>query len=231
MQQTKILIVEDDPVTSSLIAAYFKKEDYHVTEVVDGEEMFAALDVSKFDIILLDINLPGEDGISLTRELRTKSDVGIILVSSRSEDIDRIVGLEMGADDYVVKPFNDRELLARVKRVLKRTSRINQQEENTIYKFNGWVLECDTRRLTSPDNEPVHLTNGEFTLLLSFVRNPGAVLSRQKLLKEVSSREWMPSDRTIDVMLSRLRHKIEADHKDPKLLVTMHGVGYSFMPE
>jgi DNA-binding response OmpR family regulator len=211
MQKAKILIVEDDPVTRCLLVAFFDNEQYGVIESSDGAKMWLALKAHNVDLVLLDINLPDEDGFTLLRKLRAQSDVGLIIVSSRNEDLDRIIGLEMGADDYVTKPFNGKELLARVERVLERTARRNQQEENVIFKFKSWTLNCTNRRLTLRDNEPVYLTNGEFTLLLALLKNPRVALSREKLIKKVSNREWMPNNRTIDVIVNRLRQKIEID--------------------
>ncbi|MBF0444468.1 MAG: two-component system response regulator TorR [Magnetococcales bacterium] len=226
-----ILIVEDDPVTSSLLVAYFSKSGYEVFEATNGSEMWVHIDKNSIDLVLLDINLPGEDGLSLTRNLRNKSDIGIILVTARKEDVDRIIGLELGADDYVTKPFNERELLVRVKNLLRRTSQtgIKNKDEPSNHIFHGWNLNMEQRRLISPEGESIHLTNGEFILLATFVRCPGRIFSRNKLLEAVSSREWMPNDRTIDVMVNRLRRKLEKNPKDPQILITVHGVGYQFV--
>jgi two-component system, OmpR family, torCAD operon response regulator TorR len=230
-QKQKILIVEDDPVTRSLLTAYFEKAEYQVREASNGTEMWNQLSEADVDLVLLDINLPGDDGFSLTKTLRYKSDIGIILVTERKEDIDRIIGLELGADDYVTKPFNERELLVRVKNLLRRTSKQLIHKENGLpsQTFHGWDLNMEQRRLTSPEGEPIHLTNGEFLLLTAFVRCPGTVFSRNQLLEAVSSREWMPNDRTIDVMVNRLRRKLEINPKDPQILVTVHGVEYQFI--
>jgi two-component system, OmpR family, torCAD operon response regulator TorR len=177
--------------------------------------------------------LPGEDGLSLTKSLRFKheSDICIILVTARREDIDRIVGLELGADDYATKPFNERELLVRVKNLLSRTYCTQKEKVESAHAFHGWTVNMEQRRLTSPTGEQVHLTNGEFLLLSVFVRHPGKVFNRGQLLDAVSSREWMPNDRTIDVMVNRLRRKLEENPKNPKILVTVHGVGYQFVSD
>ncbi|MBF0454419.1 MAG: two-component system response regulator TorR [Magnetococcales bacterium] len=232
-QKQNILIVEDDPVTRSLLTAYFEKSGYLVSEAINGQQMWDVLAESSIDLVLLDVNLPGEDGFSLTKNLRYQSDIGIILVTARREDIDRIIGLELGADDYVTKPFNERELLVRVKNLLRRTSQIGTkpQDETLNYRFHGWDLNTEQRRLTDPNGEVVHLTNGEFLLLSAFTQHPGKVFSRNQLLEAVSSREWMPNDRTIDVMVNRLRRKLESTPKEPKILVTVHGVGYQFICE
>ncbi|MBF0417096.1 MAG: response regulator [Magnetococcales bacterium] len=227
-----LLIVEDEPVTREFLAACLEKEGYVVTRVECGAEMWRCLDAAAVDLVLMDINLPDEDGFSLTRSLRQRSDIGIILVSARNEDLDRIVGLELGADDYVVKPFNDRELLLRVKNLLRRTRRQRQEEEvaNSRYRFHGWTLDTERRRLTSPAGDVVPLTNGEYQLLSVFVRRPGRVFTRDQLLEAVSSRDWMPNDRTIDVLVNRLRRKIN-ESSVPRMLVTVHGVGYQFLWE
>lgn len=230
-EKQHILIIEDDLVTRSLLVAYFEKAGYQVSEAENGHQMWEKLDINEMDLVLLDINLPGEDGFSLTRALRAQSDIGIILVTARKEDVDRIVGLELGADDYVVKPFNERELLVRVKNLLRRTIKLRVDEEIvTRYPFNGWSLDAERRRLTTPDGELVSLTNGEYQLLIVFVRRPGRVFTRDQLLDAVSSREWMPNDRTIDVMVNRLRRKLN-ETTNPRMLITVHGVGYQFVVE
>jgi two-component system, OmpR family, torCAD operon response regulator TorR len=231
-QKATILIVEDELVTRALLKNYFEKEYYRVSEASNGEEMWKMLEDKSFDLILLDINMPGEDGFSLIKNIRINSDIGIIIVSSRTDDMDRILGLELGADDYVAKPFNERELLVRVRNLLKRAQISNNpQEPQTIYRFNGWILNQKSRNLTSPNDVRQHLTNGEFNLLVAFAELPCKVLTRDYLLNAVSSKEWIPNDRTIDVMVNRLRRIIEEDNKEPKLLVTVHGVGYQFLPQ
>jgi two-component system, OmpR family, torCAD operon response regulator TorR len=234
MLNSSILVVEDDPVTRELLRSYFAKAGYKVFEASSGVEMWDTLSPETVDLVLLDINLPGEDGLTLTRNIRSTygSDICIILVSARTEDIDKIIGLELGADDYVTKPFNERELLVRVKNLLRRTS-VTQKEEGVPnhHTFHGWNLDSEQRRLTSPTGEQVHLTNGEFLLLSTFLRHPSRVFDRSKLLEAVSSREWMPTDRTIDVMVNRLRRKLEVTPKEPKIIITVHGVGYQFVPE
>lgn len=227
----RILIVEDEPVTLTLLMAYFKNAGFFVEAATNGVEMWDIVGKRKVDLVLLDINLPGEDGLSLTKNLRAQSDIGIILVTSRKEDVDRIVGLELGADDYVTKPFNERELLVRVKNLLRRTSKqvMNRELLQPHQGFYGWELNLEQRRLISPKGKWVHLTNGEFLLLSTFIHKPGHVFTRNQLLEILSSREWMPNDRTIDVMVNRLRRKIEENPRNPQILVTVHGVGYQFV--
>jgi two-component system, OmpR family, torCAD operon response regulator TorR len=222
-----ILIVEDDLVASTTLSAYISKEGYRVSIAPDGEtmrDMFAKGDV---DLILLDINLPDEDGFSLLREIRRQSEVGVIMVTGKGEDVDRIVALELGADDYVVKPFNKRELFARAKNLLRRTmsARLVRKDE-PVKRFAGWTLNIPRRTLTSPAGEDVRLTRFEFELLATLSKNPGCVMSRDSLIDHTSGRDRASSDRTIDVLIGRLRRKIEAIPNDPRIILTVQGVGY-----
>ncbi len=222
-----ILIVDDDPVASTTLSAYLGKEGYQVSTAPDGESMRDLFAKGDVDLILLDIGLPDEDGFSLLREIRRQSEVGVIMVTGKSEDIDRIVALELGADDYVVKPFNMRELFARSKNLLRRTlaARMVRKDE-PVMRFAGWTLNTLRRTLTSPTQEDVRLTRIEFELLDTLARNAGRVLSRDSLIDRVSGRDRDPSDRTIDVMIGRLRRKIEVTPHDPRIIITLHGVGY-----
>jgi two-component system, OmpR family, torCAD operon response regulator TorR len=222
-----ILIVEDDPIASSTLAAYLGKEGYRVSTAPAGKtmgELFAQGDV---DLILLDISLPDEDGFSLLREIRRQSQVGVIMVTGKGEDVDRIVALELGADDYVIKPFNMRELFARAKNLLHRTqaTRLVRADE-TVKHFAGWTLNLARRTLTSPAGEDVRLTQFEFDLLATLTRNPGCVLSRDSLIDHVNGHDRAPNDRTIDVLIGRLRRKIEVKPKQPRIIMTVRGVGY-----
>ena len=224
-----IVIVEDDPVTRTKLASYFKAEGYRVSEAADGEEMRDIIDSSPADLLMIDIQLPGEDGLRLTREQRERSEVGIILVTSRSDTVDRIVGLEIGADDYVTKPFDQRELLARVKNLLRRVRRATPGAQPIqIRKFQGWTLDLDNRTLSNADGRFVDLTRAEFKALALLCRNAGKVLSRDRLLHEVAHRDWNPSDRTVDVVIRRLRRKLGDDSRQPRLIITSHGEGYLF---
>lgn len=225
-----ILIVEDEKTTRTMLAAYLRKEGFTVSEAVDGESMRHFLSEYDIDLILLDILLPGEDGLTLLREIRRSSDIGIIFVTGKGADIDRIIGLEMGADDYITKPFNVRELLARVKTLLRHLDAKAKPEEEraTVRKFAGWTLDLGKRRLLSPSDEVVRLTKAEFDLLSAFVHNAGRVLSRDMLLDYISSRDWSPFDRTVDVLIGRLRKKIESDPTKPQFIMTEHGIGYLF---
>jgi two-component system torCAD operon response regulator TorR len=222
-----ILVVEDDPVTRAKLVGYFESEGYRVSEAEDGQSMWPLLSGQSVDLVLLDINLPGEDGLFLTRQLRAQFNFGIILVTGRTDDVDRIVGLEIGADDYVTKPFNQRELLARVKNILRRTAAAEPSGEGPK-RFGEWQFDMKCRRLSDADDCTVPLTRAEFELLSAFVCHPGVVMNRDRLLSQVTHRNWDPNDRTIDVLVRRLRKKIEADPKAPEIIITAHGEGYLF---
>lgn len=231
--RSHILVVEDDATSRVTLAGYFENEGFRVTEAEDGADMRAAFSRGDVDLVLLDIRLPGDDdGLALLKEIRQQSDIGVIMVTGKSDDVDRVVALEIGADDYVTKPFNPRELLARAKNLLRRTQAARAADHDSRTKrFSGWTLSLDMRRLASPTGEDVHLTRGEFELLATLASHPGRVLTRDNLLDHMNSREWDPSDRTIDVLIGRLRRKIEADPKRPNLITTVHGVGYVFTGE
>lgn len=225
-----VLVVEDDITTRVTLAAYLRREGFLVTEAADGASMRKILAGQTVNVILLDIMLPDNDGLTLLREIRASSNIGVIFVTGKSEDIDRIIGLEMGADDYVTKPFNTRELLARVKTLLRRldSSAPATVTPSSARYFAGWELDTVRRRLTSPDGRILKLTRAEFDLLVALVNNPERVMSRDALLDHVSSRNWSPYDRTIDVLIGRLRKKIEPDPTNPQIIITEHGIGYVF---
>ncbi|EPP27740.1 TorCAD operon transcriptional regulatory protein TorR [Vibrio fluvialis I21563] len=228
-----ILVVEDDIVTRSKLAGYFQKEGYQVTEAENGVEMRQALSEHDIDLVMLDINLPGEDGLLLTRELRGQSDIGIILVTGRTDSIDRIIGLEMGADDYVTKPLELRELLVRVKNLLWRIStacHCNHElepDDDKLVRFGEWTFDIQRRSLTR-NGEPVRLTKAEYELLVALSAYPNQVLSRERILNMIGHRVDAPNDRTIDVLIRRMRAKMEFDPKNPQIFVTVHGEGYMF---
>ena len=225
-----ILIVEDDPVGRQTLALYLRKENHRVTEAEDGDQMRKAFTAGDVDVVMLDINLPGEDGLSLLRELRAQSEVGIIMVTSRDADVDRIVALELGADDYVTKPYNMRELLPRAKNLARRVGAARAVKEDEPRKhFSGWTLDIPHWTLTDPTGYDVRLTPAEFELLATFVTNRGRVLSRDQILDHISRhRHDDPLDRTVDVLVRRLRRKIEDDPARPRFIVTVHGIGYVF---
>ena len=226
-----VLIVEDDAVTRARMAAYFETENYRVSQSEDGEGVHRLIAESAIDVVLLDINLPGKDGLLLARELSEKTDVGIILVTARSDEIDRIVGLEIGADDYVTKPFNPRELLARVKNLIRRKQSDQTRHQQRSKSFSGWTLDLSRRSLSSDTQSNLPLTRGEFELLVTFLEHPGKTLHREWLMEKVTHRVWSPNERTIDVLVLRLRNKIEQDSHAPQTILTVHGEGYLFASE
>ena len=227
---THVLIVEDDQVARTKLVGYLETAGHRVSEAVDGRGLRQIMVSDPVDLVLLDINLPGEDGLDLTRFIRATSDVGIILVSGRTDDVDRIVGLEIGADDYITKPFNPRELLARVKTLLRRTT-ARSPSVSDAKTFSGWHFDTRSRRLVSPAGDKVALTRAEFELLNALIAHPGTVLTRERLLGCITHRSWDPSDRTVDVLVRRLRQKLEVEPQSPELIITVHGEGYMFAAE
>src|SRR5579872_5829343 len=215
-----ILVVDDDDLICGLITEYFSGEGYRVSSAGDGEAMRQVMTQSRVDLILLDLALPGEDGLSLARWARANSDVRIIMLSGRGETIDRIIGLEMGSDDYLPKPFEMRELLARVRSVLRRAPAREESARpgRSRLRFAGWTLDRASRTLLSPEGNEVRLTGGEFDLLAVFVDNANSVLSRDRLLDLTRDREPSPIDRTIDVQVGRLRRKLQDDNGPPRLI-------------
>jgi two-component system OmpR family response regulator len=230
-----ILIVDDDREIRNLLGKFLEKHGCRVTTVRDGREMRAALDDWKIDLVVLDLMLPGEDGLTLCRELRAHSAIPIVMLTAMGEETDRIVGLEMGADDYLPKPFNPRELLARIKAVLRRAEdrleRPAPGKPEQAMHFAGWKLDAARRCLVSPQGVTVTLTAGEFDLLVAFVDHPGRVLSRDQLLDFTRGRAAAPFDRSVDIQVSRLRRKIECDSTNPELIKTVRGGGYVFTPK
>ncbi len=234
-EQPHILIVDDDREIRDLVARYLSGHGFRVRTVADGRQMQKELADWSFDLIILDLMLPGEDGLSLCRRLRVETKLPIIMLTAMGEETDRIVGLEMGADDYIAKPFNPRELLARIKAVLRRsgaqeTGGIDPQDRGAKHTFAGWVLDLQTRELVSPDRLLIPLSGGEYDLLAAFITHPQRVLSRDQLLDLARGREAQPFDRSIDVQVSRLRRKIEDNPSDPKLIKTVRSGGYMFTP-
>lgn len=229
-----ILVVDDDREIRSLIAKFLKKNGYRVDVVANGKEMRAALVGADIDLVVLDRVMPGEDGLNLCRDLRRESRVPIILLTLLGSDTDRIVGLEMGADDYVTKPFNPQELLARIKAVLRRANDVpvkTSLQKARILRFSGWSLDRIGRELTSPDGVFISLTDGEFDLLLAFAEHPQITLTREQLLDLTRGRSAIAFDRSIDMQMTRLRRKIETDPDQPEFIKTIRNKGYIFTPE
>ena len=227
-----ILIVDDDREIRDLLARFLVKHGYRATVAADGREMKRALSDWAIDLIVLDLMLPGEDGLTLCRKLRADSSIPIIMLTAMGEETDRIIGLEMGADDYLPKPFNPRELLARIKAVLRRgNTPWDRGEGGSRLGFAGWRFDLETRELLSADGVMVQLSGGEFELLAVLATHPQHVLSRDQLLDMARGREAQPFDRSIDVQVSRLRRKIEDDPANPILIKTVRGGGYVFTPK
>ena len=224
-----LLVVDDDREIRDLVSRFLTRHGYRVSTARDGREMRQALESWRIDLVVLDLMLPGDDGLTLCREVRTRSDVPIIMLTAMGEETDRIVGLETGADDYVPKPFNPRELLARIRAVLRRhqcSPAPVDAERRAVLRFAGWTLDLTGRRLENPDGLIVDLTSGEFDLLSALATRPQRVLSRDQLLDLTHGRGGGPFDRSIDIQVSRLRRKIEADARNPQLIKTVRGGGY-----
>lgn len=225
--QTKLLLVDDEAALREPLAEYLSRQGFAVVEAASAAEARSRLREDRPELVLLDIMMPGEDGLSLCRHLVESQDIPTILLTAKGEATDRIVGLEIGADDYVVKPFEPRELVARIRSVLRRATRDNHvATENECYEFEGWSLDLLKRRLTDPDGAVVAISSAEFRLLRAFLENPRQVLDRDRLLDMVQGREAHLFDRAVDNQVSRLRRKIEADTRNPELIQTVWGGGY-----
>jgi len=233
--QPRVLMLDDNPRIRAMLARYLEEQGLVVSSAANGAEMRERLGQDQVDLVLLDLVMPGEDGFALAREIRSMSDIGIIFVTGRSDMVDAVVGLELGADDYITKPFHLREVLARTKSVLRRlqprpepaqADPWNREEQRL--SFEGWRLFVDRRQLTSPEGSDTVLTTSEFNLLLTFLKNAGRVLTRDALMDLTHGREWEAFDRAIDVLVARLRRKIEPDPKNPTFIKSVRGVGYVF---
>ncbi|HTV52238.1 MAG TPA: response regulator [Steroidobacteraceae bacterium] len=229
-----ILFVEDDPEIRRMVADFLTDNGFRMSVAREGREMDRILSVSRIDALILDIMLPREDGLSLCRRVRASSNLPIIMLTARGSETERIVGLEMGADDYLPKPFSTYELLARLRAVLRRAqavSRTPRESRGTLLSFAGWRLDLGNRRLHRADGTRVTLTSGEYELLVAFCEHPNRVLTREQLLDLTRGRSAVPFDRSIDIQVSRLRRKIEPDPKDPTLVQTVRSGGYIFTPQ
>jgi two-component system OmpR family response regulator len=233
-QAPHVLVVDDDQEIRDLLGKFLVRHDCRVTTAADGKEMARALADWRIDLVVLDLMLPGDDGLVLCRRLRAESDVPVIMLTAMREDIDRIVGLEIGADDYLAKPFNPRELLARIRAVLRRTRTSGRRPapvaDGRLLRFAGYRLDLSARRFLTPDGHEVDLTAGEFDLLVAFAERPGRVLNRDQLLDLTRGRDAAPFERSIDSQVSRLRRKIENDASRPTLIKTVRSGGYVFTP-
>ncbi|MEQ6289063.1 response regulator transcription factor [Vogesella sp. GCM10023246] len=227
-QAIRLLIVDDDPDIRSLLADYLRGYAMLCTTVADGAAMQDMLARDSFDLIILDLMLPGEDGLALCRQIRRQGDTPIIMLTARGEAADRVVGLELGADDYVVKPFDPRELVARIHTILRRSKRQQQPLEVQEVRFAGWTLHHIKREITTPEQVLIPLSHAEYRLLCVFLERPQRVLSREQLLDAARGRAIEAFDRSIDLLVSRLRQKLGDDPKSPRLLKTVRGEGYLF---
>ena len=221
-----LLIVDDDPEICELLQGYLQRNGYTVSVVGDGNGMWRVLERERIDLVVLDVMLPGDDGLTLCRQVRASSDLPVIMLTALGEDTERIIGLEMGADDYLAKPFNPRELLARIRGVLRRTR--GDISDSDSVRFADWTLDRGARHLVSPEGIVVNLSTGEYRLLEAFIEHPNRVLSRDQLMDILQGRDWGPFDRSIDVQVSRLRRRLNDDVRESALIKTVRGEGYVF---
>lgn len=239
-----ILVVDDEEPVRTLLRECFELEGYKVDEASDGKEMEAALGRGAFDLVTLDLNLGGESGLELARRIRSVCNVPIVMITGKGDTIDRVVGLELGADDYIAKPFHLREVLARIRAVLRRyegapasrpaaaaTAGRMDPPAGESFQFEGWVLDTGRRELRSEAGRVHELTTAEFDMLAMFVQRPNRVLSRDNIMDLMKGQDWSPMDRSIDSLVVRVRKKIEPDPAQPRLIKTVRGVGYVFASE
>lgn len=235
-ESESIVVVDDEPTIREMLAEYLGEQGYQVRAAADGETLRALLAEAPADLVLLDITMPGEDGLSLARYVRENHDARVIMVTASGEVVDRIVGLEMGADDYVAKPFDPRELLARIKSVLRRrrSKPVSEQhvaETANTLRFGRCLLEVDTHRLLDDEGVEQSLTSMEYDLLLALGKHPNRVLSRDQIMQQTQNRDWDPLDRSVDIRIARLRRKVEPDPAKPRIIRTVRGAGYMYVPE
>lgn len=233
MPTANILIVEDELVTRNTLKSVFEAEGYNTFEANDGNEMHTIISEQNINLIIMDINLPGKNGLLLARELREIQNIPLIFLTGRDNEVDKILGLEIGADDYITKPFNPRELTIRTRNLLTRTMQDNIYFEEVRqkvehYKFNGWTLEIDSRSLISPHGDLFKLPRSEFRAMLHFIENPGKIQTRAELLMKMTGRELKAHDRTVDVTIRRIRKHFESVAEGSEIIATIHGEGYRF---
>jgi DNA-binding response OmpR family regulator len=230
----QILVVDDEPEVRALLRAGLEAEGFAVVEAGTGAEAQAQLEGKRISLVTLDLKLGGEDGLRLARELRAKRNTPIVMITGKGDPIDRVVGLELGADDYIAKPFLMREVIARIRAVLRRyvqsedVERAQTEPDDMRFSFDGWTIDMRRREVRDPEQKSCDLTTAEFNLLATLVRRPGRVLSRDELMDLLKGHDWTPIDRSIDALVARLRRKIEPDSERPRLVKTVRGVGYAF---
>jgi two-component system aerobic respiration control protein ArcA len=229
MQKPHILIVEDEDVTRFNLRNLFEAEGYQVSESTDGESMDTQLKKNTINLVIMDINLPGKNGLLLARELTSNNDLGLIFLTGRDSDIDKILGLEIGADDYLTKPFNPRELTIRARNILNRIGQTKNETEKAVITFNEWSLDGNSRKMTAPDGQVLSIPRGEYRALRLLIENTGQIVTRQQLIKEMTGRDLRSNDRTVDVTIRRLRKHFESVPDAPELINTIHGEGYRFI--
>ncbi|MCJ8294913.1 MAG: two-component system response regulator ArcA [Colwellia sp.] len=229
MQTYQILVVEDEDVTRFNLRNLFEAEGYIVFEAVDGDSMAEQLKLNTINLVIMDINLPGKNGLLLARELTANKDLGLIFLTGRDSDIDKILGLEIGADDYLTKPFNPRELTIRARNILSRIGQSSTETVQSVVTFNQWTLDGNSRQMTSPDGDVIAIPRGEYRALSLLIKNSGKIITRQQLIKEMTGRDLRSNDRTVDVTIRRLRKHFEMNQNTPELINTIHGEGYRFV--
>jgi len=229
MHTYQVLIVEDEDVTRFNLRNLFEAEGYTVFDAIDGDSMAEQLKLNTINLVIMDINLPGKNGLLLARELTENRDLGLIFLTGRDSDIDKILGLEIGADDYLTKPFNPRELTIRARNILNRIGQVNEVPAKSVIKFNQWSLDSDSRKMTSPEGDVIAIPRGEYRALSLLIKNAGKIITRQALIKEMTGRDLRANDRTVDVTIRRLRKHFELNQKTPELINTIHGEGYRFV--
>ena len=233
MENYQVLIVEDEDVTRFNLRHLFEAEGYKVFDAIDGDSMASMLSQHEINLVIMDINLPGKNGLLLGRELASNKNLGLIFLTGRDSDIDKILGLEIGADDYLTKPFNPRELTIRARNILSRIGKTQSESADeavqSVVTFNEWTLNGNSREMTSPSGNIIPIPRGEYRALRLLIKNEGNIVSRQELIKEMTGRDLRNNDRTVDVTIRRLRKHFESNINTPELINTIHGEGYRFV--
>ncbi|MDH2927043.1 two-component system response regulator ArcA [Lonepinella koalarum] len=229
MATPQILIVEDETITRNTLKSIFQAEGYNTFEACDGNQMQQILSNKEIHLIVMDINLPGKNGLMLARELREHTKTALMFLTGRNNEVDKILGLEIGADDYITKPFNPRELAIRARNLLQRTmGDVKDEPKVDAYRFNGWTLDINQHALINPEGEVLKLPRSEFRAMMHFCQNPGKIQTREELLKKMTGRELKENDRTVDVTIRRIRKHFEDHDGTPEIISTIHGEGYRF---